>query len=293
MLAEGDWEEAPQRPEVHTVRDLLYTWLEHQSEEVRLKRISENTYRAAYGFTKWVDQELGNTVVAAVNLRIVQKAFNRLQERGYAPRSIRQAYKALQGAWNHGRRYGLIDNVELPKPNLPAIEGHVLNHATPTLEEALEIIEAQRGWAKVAMELLLCTGARVGEIEQLNWESSWDMEGRRIECNGKTGPRWVPLAPRVNGLLMEWWLSCGRPQSGSMWPSAYPAEGLRKRLARYDITPHGFRRLASSRLIRGRIDPKTYSDVMGHSFEVGLKWYAESSSESLSSAAEILGCMYT
>ena len=55
------------------------------------------------------------------------------------------------------------------------------------------------------------------------------------------------------------------------------------------FSPHAIRRRCSTRLIANHVDPKTYAALIGHSYEIGLKIYAEVEGERVEAASALLG----
>ena len=54
------------------------------------------------------------------------------------------------------------------------------------------------------------------------------------------------------------------------------------------FTPHGLRRLASTKLIEAGVGAKTYETLMGHSYSMGLRTYAQARSKATRSALAVL-----
>ena len=68
----------------------------------------------------------------------------------------------------------------------------------------------------------------------------------------------------------------GQPSRGRMFRNLQtPHNTFYKALRPHGFSAHGLRRLASTRLIGAGVDPAVYEALMGHSFSMGLKVYAE------------------
>jgi integrase len=89
----------------------------------------------------------------------------------------------------------------------------------------------------------------------------------------------VPLARSAWTALDAW--GEGAPEARILGPTPETVRGHFTLLVRRAcksagieaFTSKGYRRLMSRRLMQAQIDAKVYEELMGHSFEVGLRWY--------------------
>jgi len=186
-------------------------------------------------------------------------------------------------------------------PTIKAVKGErVYNKTTPTTAQAEAVVDALKPshWSSIAGELLWATGARKMEIGTLTRENIYLSSSPRIIVDGKTGRRAIPIGPEVATKLGAW-LTTGVPSPDQcLWRIRLVSyrgtlnrtiESRCQRLGIPVFTAHGFRRLAASVLMHLKTDRKTYEAVMGHSFEIGSRIYAEVSAEHVSATSLQLG----
>jgi integrase len=293
LLAEGGWRqpaEASAPTAQPTLGTLLDLWLEDCERRRDRGRLAERSLRAYAGAREHC-RALDGVDVRRVELLTVQAWVDGLEDRGLSPSTVRLVWTTLGMAWRWGRSRRYVPALDLPAPELPSPATRY-NQTTPTLEEALRVHACLSGWHRVAVDLLLGTGARVGELAALRWQ---DWRQGQVRLDGKTGERWVPLGAQTAAVLDAWWVERGRPTEGPVWPVAYAGAQLARLLQRACrqagvpiYTPHGLRRLASTRLIAGDADPVSYAALMGHSYQMGLRTYAEVVGERLEATAALL-----
>jgi integrase len=81
----------------------------------------------------------------------------------------------------------------------------------------------------------------------------------------------------------------GQPNTGRIFRNIQdPRNAFFRAIRVHGFTAHGLRRLASTRLIGAGVDPAAYEALMGHSFSMGLKVYAEAEPARLAAAADLL-----
>ena len=148
----------------------------------------------------------------------------------------------------------------------------------------------------MAAEVLWATGARTGEVAKLRGRDV-DLKRQILRVNGKTGPRSVAINAHLTRLLAIWISEHEVRPDDLLWDRTPAGFGrLNDALARAceaaDVpvfTAYGFRRLASTTLIAAGVDPKSYKAQMGHSMEIGLRWYAQVVEERHRAAGALLG----
>jgi integrase len=295
-LADGDWmrEEEEDKPQqALTMGMVLTAWLKDCERRLERERISPNTW-SFYSRSRKRATGLDALEAERIALATLQDWVDELEDAGHSPRTIKHTWDIVRQAWRWARSRRYVPALDLPAPELPATEGHVYTHTTPTLEEALQVKEELSGWHRVAVAVLIGTGARVGELAALCWPD-WQQDQKQLRLSGKTGVRWVPLGVDATAALEGWWKDQGQPTVGPMWEPTAPDRTLLCTLQRacrragvVAFTPHGLRRLASTRLIAAGTDPKTYTAMMGHSYQMGLSIYAQAVGERLQAAASAL-----
>jgi integrase len=221
------------------------------------------------------------------------------RSQGIGERRILLELRAMNIATNWARRTGQLERgFELVVPKLkPDPNTFVVNHATPTPEEAGKAVAAMDldDW-RLAVALLARTGARVGEVLALR---SRDLDAHRglltlgaTRGNRKTGARLFPLDAQS---LQELRGRGGRGHEPlfDFGRVTKPIQGLRKRLLEAcrragvtPFTPHGLRRMVVGRLIRARVDPGTAASLTGHSVTVMLRHYQVVTDEDRREATE-------
>lgn len=209
--------------------------------------------------------------------------------------SLRRRYRAstvctdlanIAGAWTWARGHGLVPDRDLPAAELPEkTDGRP--RRTPTLGELAAVgATFDLEWHRRAHLLLCATGCRIGEI--LGSADS-DHEGilveridrarRRIEVDGKTGRRVVPLRhdPEAWAALLE---QVGARAEGPIWPGDGPAGAYQQALfhacARAGVahfTANAIRRRVSFQLLGASMHPAVYEAWMGHSYQMALRVY--------------------
>lgn len=274
---------APTRPS--TLEGLLLEWLTEQ--EVRMlerRTIAKGTYTASLTAVKaWIKvggKRHPSELLTRANL---QQLVDTLAQ-SYAPRTIRTHTSKLAEAWTWCREERLVDGW-LPRVEKPKVrrDEYCVSRYTPGAAEVWKMAAKLPGdWQYIAVALLLATGARLGEIADLDW-ADVDLVLGEVRVAGKTGARSIPLPPWAVLLLRQWMArSSGKgPVTGAMHNT------LGGSLGRYmneaaaaaavtPFTPHALRRRMSWRLIERGIDPATYQEIMGHTLDEGLRDYARS-----------------
>jgi integrase/recombinase XerC len=158
-----------------------------------------------------------------------------------------------------------------------------------------------RAWA--CIELLYATGARVGEIVDLD-TADVDLGQRLVRVIGKGDKeRVVPFGVPAAHAIVEW-LDRGRPaligasstnalfvgQRGQRWGQRQVRETVHK-LAAFagvdDIAPHDLRHSAATHLLQGGSDLRTVQEVLGHSTLSTTQRYTHVSADRLRSSYKL------
>ncbi|MEO1715745.1 MAG: tyrosine-type recombinase/integrase [Planctomycetota bacterium] len=292
---EGGWKDeapAPAASKAPTIARLLKAYLKHEEGRAERGRIAQGTHQQ---YVKWrkMLESLDELDVRRITLSDLQGWVDELEDEGKGVRTIQHAHRLLGRAWKFGRSRSYVPAVDLPAVELPRVDGYTQNHVTPSLEDAMRVQAAlPPGELSLIGEILLSTGARIGEACGITWRD-YDAEALTLHLDGKTGPREVPVGEHLAAAI-----EAHRERSPQK-PYSLSPDSMRSRFSRVlaeaceackvnRYTPHGLRRLASTRLIRAQVDPKAYEAQMGHQYAIGLRLYAQTVGEDLDKAAAVL-----
>ncbi|MFK8036045.1 MAG: tyrosine-type recombinase/integrase [Hyphomicrobiales bacterium] len=136
------------------------------------------------------------------------------------------------------------------------------------LAEALETGQ-ESVYAVAAIQLLILTGCRLGEILTLKWEY---VTPRHLELpDSKTGRRRIPLPREAYDILMALprregnpYLILGELEQGHLINLQKPWRRIRKRAGLNDVRMHDLRHTYASVAVMNGIDPFTLKEIMGH-----------------------------
>lgn len=158
-----------------------------------------------------------------------------------------------------------------------------------------------RVWACV--ELIYATGARVGEIVDLDVRDV-DLDQRSVRVLGKGDrERIVPFGVPAASALRAW-LERGRPalatwstadalfvgQRGQRWGQRQVREAVHRLSAIAgvdDVAPHDLRHSAATHLLQGGSDLRTVQEVLGHATLATTQRYTHVSAERLRSSYQL------
>lgn len=159
------------------------------------------------------------------------------------------------------------------------------------LATALRDYEAEQPLYVAAIRLLIFTGARCGEIEQLRWE--WVQEPRLMLPDSKTGAKIVYLNRQAIDLIAA---LPGRKPTGLLFPSFRNSNKpitlgihwskIRNRAALPDVRLHDLRHSFASVAIRDNISLMVIGKLLGHALAETTTRYAHLSDEIVADAAE-------
>jgi integrase len=202
---------------------------------------------------------IGTLSVQAVDTPLVMKILEPIwQDKTQTANRLRGRIESVLD-WAKAREYRTGDNPArwrghldqlLPKPRKVAKVEHLAALPYAQVGEFMELLRAQEGMAARALELLILTAARTGEILRAKWEeidlnaALWTIPKARMKSHREHR---VPLSPPAVKLLQD--LEAKR-QSDYVFPgrkigAALPVTAmlafLLKRMGRDDLTVHGFR----------------------------------------------------
>lgn len=201
---------------------------------------------------------IGAVSVQAVDTPLVMKILEPMwQDKTQTANRLRGRIEAVLD-WAKAREYREGDNPArwrghldqlLPKPRKVAKVEHLAALPYEQMGEFMEALRAQGGIAARALEFLILTAARTGEVASAKWEevdlnaALWTIPAARMKAHREHR---VPLSPRAVTLLKG--LEAKR-QSDYVFPgkkegvplSSTAMLELLKRMDRTDMTVHGFR----------------------------------------------------
>jgi len=159
------------------------------------------------------------------------------------------------------------------------------------LSTTLNYFESEHSTVVAALRLLIYTGARCGEIENLRWE--WVQEPRIMLPDSKTGAKIIYLNRQAveviasipdrkpTGLVFPSVRDANKPTKMSMyWPE------IRNRAALPDVRLHDLRHSFASTAIRDNISLMVIGKLLGHALAETTSRYAHLSDEVIADAAE-------
>ncbi|EAQ29729.1 site-specific recombinase, phage integrase family protein [Erythrobacter sp. NAP1] len=159
------------------------------------------------------------------------------------------------------------------------------------LATALDYFEAEHSAVVAAIRLLIYTGARCGEIENLSWE--WVQEPRIMLPDSKTGAKIVYLNRQAAEVITS---IPDRKPTGLVFPSVRDPERpmklgmhwpeIRNRAALPDVRLHDLRHSFASTAIRDNISLMVIGKLLGHALAETTSRYAHLSDEVIADAAE-------
>jgi len=286
--------------EANTVRDVCELWLGYQEARMEAGQLAPRSfaaYRAAV-----VRLVSSRRAVSLGDYRTDDLTDARVDDyalaraRTDAPKTVNDDLSILQMALKWGRRRGLAPLIELEPARLA--DRPVRPSRTPTAADLARLVPHLPPRYALLVELMLATGARVGEVAALEWEDC-DLEacvlilGRhRGAC--KTGAREVPIASELAEALNAWRARpAERPARGAPVPASVrdrwvvgvrPVTAVSALVSRHlpaaceaagveRFTSHGFRRLVSDELGRSGVEPAVAASVLGHSPEMMVRRY--------------------
>jgi len=272
MVAGGDLD-APRTDfeDVKTVRDLLECWVASREARDDLAEGTVANYRAK---ARHLAAGMGDARLDRLDVLTLEGYRDRRLRSGAAGASVAMELNVLRIAWAWGREVAACPARALPKVGVRSKP--VRNHHTPHPDDVRAVASRLEGWARTAFVLLYATGARIGEVANLEW-GALDLARGEVTLEGKTGKRRIPLATEALEAL------CAFPhRDGRVFPVA--AKTLRITFPRYVaraceeagvrvFPPHGLRRAAVDRFARAGVDVGTAAVFLGHSPAVMLQHY--------------------
>ncbi|MCK6522109.1 site-specific integrase [Myxococcota bacterium] len=271
-----------------TMGQVLDSWWSIIEGDTVLRRATKRTY---LGRLLWLRRLLSQVPVSGMNRAALQGYLAKRIDEGAALRSIRGELISLRHAWRLGIERELIPNRPLPSLKLridPKV--HVCNHRTPTPDDVTRALAELSGELALTVQLLVATGARVGEVIGLR-RNDLDRARGTLRLNGKTGPRDFPVTEGLRTLIGDRFDGTDAPVL--RFDVKEPRDLIRVQLLRAcaragvpEFTPHGLRRMAVDRMARAGVEPAVAASITGHDPKVMLKHYRAVSDDDLRLVAE-------
>lgn len=280
---------------IATVLDLMETFAARQEARYQAGDLTKYGWRNSQGDCNHLRQELGKVLLDRLGLKDIEAFRNSQLIAGVASSSVHRQLKTLRTAWAWGREVGVCPAVDLPKVGVKVVA--VRDKHTPSHADVEAVIQTMRegSWFRFVTALLAETGARVGEIAELDW-SAIDWRAETMTLTGKGDARLFPITPEIRAILDR---APNQGPSGflhgttvSMVRGHFSSRELVRACERAGVkrfSAHGLRRAAVDTLARSGVDIGTAADLIGHSPEVMLRAYRQVSEADRRGAAAALG----
>lgn len=175
---------------------LVREWL----AELKVMGRSEETIKWYRQKMEWyLDHEGGPASLDGLTSAEVKRLLGSLIDRGLAPNTIHGFFEVVRAFANWALREGFpVDPavIRMRPPKVPQTELETYN---PTQQEAM-LAAAAPGWPSLAVQILLGTGMRVGELAALaveDYESDGDVGFLKVRKGKGAKFRRVPLSARL------------------------------------------------------------------------------------------------
>lgn len=245
-----------------TVQDLAELWL--LDCERRLKPPTMQTYQS----------RIGSFVAMCGGLEVVRlKPYHLSQwvaKQAWGQSTTHNAMTVVKLCIAWGRREGYIDVNPIADVRKPGMK----RRRPITLAEAEAVMAVAPAHIRVALELLLVTGLRPGELCSLDGRRI-DLVARRAIVRGKAGQRTIPIGDAAAAILGPLVQACpdgpvligprGRLKVDAL---GHAVTRARRRIApdgaMDHVKPHCFRGLFSTEAMRRGLDAAVVSLLLGH-----------------------------
>ena len=229
---------------------------------------------------RWLKSLLGNKIILQTTKDELERLLVAQIQGGRAHATVERATLMLISAW----RWACDEQLVTVKPPTLAL-GRAVKAPKywPERANVSAVVQSLEGEARLVVEVLAVTGARVGEVVTLR-RCDYDPTSHCLTVKGKTGVRRVPvdesvrarLAARADGTtapLFQWTTTRRDPvQQGDDWVRRVLKRAC-KRLSIKTFSPHALRRAAVNFFIDQGYDAKLVATFLGHSVEVLMRYY--------------------
>ena len=305
-----------------TIQQFMGCFLEYK---VQSKTIESSTIRGYRGETKMICRYIGSEKLSKLTIPIVNAWMASMSQDGYAPKSISKCFRLLKKALNYAIAQDLIKKNPCNFCKPPKRVKTKIN-ALPREERSRMLDLARRAQPNalaVAIELMLTTGIRRGEVCALMWDD-FDEAKRKITVshslgNGEGGfylkepksgrTRTIPLTEHTFNMLkgmqddVKWMCSKLKVRLGQSYilgtleteSRPYNPTQLGKDFAAFckmngfECTLHDLRHTFATYMIAEGADVRTVSDYLGHANpSMTLDIYADVDPEAKRSAVKYI-----
>jgi integrase len=294
IVADGrEGERRSSTDEIVTVKDLLECWQGSRDELVEAGRLRPKSAESSEDGAERIVAVIGSVRIDRLTRDVVERFANGCLVRGAAHSTVRLDVGYLGAAWRWAREIGHAPDRDFPRVSVKVPKKR---RYRPTPAHAAKLIEelelSAPVWVARVMRLLAALGCRRDEVARLR-RRDLDLVAGVVQVDGKTGPRDVPLHPKVLAIVRSWDLP-EDPDAG-IW--GVSASTIASSLWRYygptcdelglpRITPRTLRRLFVDQLYRAGAEPKVAGTVAGHSERTAFEHYREAADEDLRAAIE-------
>jgi integrase len=271
-----------------TMGEVLESWWRVIEGDTVLRDKTKSTY---LNRLLWLRRHLSSVPLARMNQATLQGYLASRIGEGAALRTIRGELVSLRHAWRLGIERELLPNRPLPSLKLridPKV--YVANHYTPSPEEVTRALAELSGEMALSVQLLVATGARVGEVIGLR-RNDLDRARGTLRLDGKTGPRDFPVTEGILSLIGDRFDGTDAPVLN--FDVKKPPDLIRVQISRAcaragvpKFTPHGLRRMAVDRMARAGVEPSVAASITGHDPNVMLQHYRAVSDDDLRLVAQ-------
>jgi site-specific recombinase XerD len=275
---------APGRPAgSQRMASLVREWL----AEVKVMGRSEQTIKWYQQKMDWyLGHEGGPATLDGLTSAEVKRLLGALIDRGLAPNTVHGFFEVVRAFANWALREGFAVDpavIRMRPPKVPVTE---LETYTETQQETM-VAAAAPGWPRLAVQILLGTGMRVGELADLNiddYESDGDVGFLKVRRGKGAKFRRVPLSSRLrreidrylnrfrqdvetNRLLVK-----GNGQPVRMMTVEYLLMRIQERVG-FKVHAHKFRHTFATEYLRKGGDIERLRRILGHSSYVMVMRY--------------------
>jgi site-specific recombinase XerD len=243
---------------------------------------------------KWYQQKMdwylghegGPATLDGLTSAEVKRLLGSLIDRGLAPNTVHGFFEVVRAFANWALREGFAVDpavIRMRPPKVPVTE---LETYTETEQEVI-LSAAAAGWPRLAVQILLGTGMRVGELAALvveDYESDGNVGFLKVRKGKGAKFRRVPLSGRLrreidcylnrfreeaatNRLLIK-----GEGEPVAMMTVEYLLRRIKLRVG-FNVHAHGFRHTFATEYLRNGGDIERLRRILGHSSYVMVMRY--------------------
>jgi site-specific recombinase XerD len=272
-----------QREGGHRIRPLVEEWL----MELRVMGRSPRTiawYRQKFDWYRL--QEGAPVELQNLNGYELKRVLAGLQERGLKPTTVHGFFETIRAFGNWAHREGYPVDASLLRVRPPSVPITELETYSKSQVEAI-LTTAPAGWARLAVQILLGTGMRVGELAGLELDDFED-EGEASFLKIKRGKgakfRRVPVSERLRREIVRY-INRQRPETASAqlllradgqrvgtMTVEYLLRRVRLRVG-FRVHAHAFRHTFATEYLRNGGEIERLRRILGHSSYVMVMRY--------------------